>query len=294
MMISTLTATSALQQFKHEFLILSGIRSNLIDHLVPFIIDKFDMDLDPNCLPDHFLNESEEETQLRTRIMERLMAEFSLVYPNFDRHKDEDIFSTVIYWRLRDCPRTPSNYNREPSKNTVLNLPPMDMRRLFVASSLSRRLPQIEQFVVQEGSGDMLIHQTSSEDEFYCDTDHNIFEEEQVSTDEERFAEYDEIHADYRAQSGSREHLHKAKTSQHPIEVPLRITNLGTVNRTDILLNLLGKLGAEYGGRYGDFLTSETGRNTSTVLEDALTSAVRDICTRGSFDLQKYFDFAAL
>lgn len=70
-------------------------------------------------------------------------------------------------------------------------------------------------------------------------------------------------------------------------EIPLRLENLGPVDRRQILHQLISFVKQKYSDRYAELFESE---DVSSLLEQELNPTVRAICNDGNFTLFGYVD----
>src|SRR5947207_1975627 len=113
-------------------------RPSFVSTLIYYLEDYFDLEIDPNLLPDHPDKETVEEENLRKSVMNRLLREFA-VYKHYwikelERYNDEpssqwpawpydDTSYTnaleVFYWHLNRQPRQPLNLTRTEPVETA-------------------------------------------------------------------------------------------------------------------------------------------------------------------------------
>jgi hypothetical protein len=285
----------------------------LVEKLVPFVLNEFELGVDPNLLPDHFLNETWDEEQIRLSLIDRITDEFQEKHPEFTRMQDHIVIN-VLYWRLSKFKRVPSNVRRlkegkssseelEPKRSNM----PMSIKRAFATSCLLSVLPQIVPYVHRRPGGDSSTDSSSYSSDLYDD----LLEDEpsdderpgEESLEDELFrveffgdeysgdeADIDEgLTVEERSPECTLAHPVQSETPGLPfLEPELLLPNMFRVDRSKILKHLKLIVSECYRSRYGDFLDSGVGMDLENILECSLCRGVKRVCSTGSFDLRGY------
>lgn len=122
----SIKAARALEAFRDEKHETYRPHMFLMSYLIPFLVDVFDMQANPDLLPDQEDDETLFEEALRHNIVVRLMDEFGQSVEwdiqEEDRFRDHhySLFTTVFCRNFNRQPRQPSHLRRsEPVETTA-------------------------------------------------------------------------------------------------------------------------------------------------------------------------------
>lgn len=292
-MESSAEAIQRVEEFREEVPKMFHRFPAVYRKLIPFFIDRFETDLDPNALPRHFLHETERERALRNSVTNRLMEEFVDVCDDYQyrEDKDDDVPATLLYWYLSKVHRQPSD-QREGSKSPELGRVRRHVTfdRTFAASHLSqgpRGLPQLapcaypENHVIVDPSSSDEEYQTYSSESKAAANDNNQSVGKRSDDDDQAGGENSEDDENTPESNWNAGSEYQELASDRPLGNKIQLDSLGQLDRKLVLDHLLSKTKANY-ARYGPLLESNTIVDT---LEDALDPTVKDMCEKGSFHL---------
>ncbi|GIJ83625.1 hypothetical protein Asppvi_002450 [Aspergillus pseudoviridinutans] len=277
-------ASAALQAFQREHTDEFRHHNCLLLRLIPFLTDEFDIDIDPDSLPDCEENESVNEETVRHSIVVRLLNEFWDVHCDIDPNTekvsdivDYQFLVKLFYWHLNRQTRLPSNLTRPEGVETRAERAEQ-RRRLFdmsLRSLLKRQRETIQQQTSKKNhnaktKGSSLVKKVAGVR--HGDL-HDVDQDEPANQP---------LSPEFESMQNNIETV-----VSEPMGISIVLSNLGSIDRLSILDTIIDKVMSKYEGRYGMFLKSDSGRSLKAVLEGNLNQKVKSLCEAGTFELDR-------
>lgn len=277
-------ASAALQDFQREHIDEFRHHNSVLLRLIPFLTDEFDMDIDPDSLPDCEENESLNEQTVRHAIVVSLLNEFWDAHcdigPSAEKVSDIVDYQFLVklfYWHLNRQPRQPSNLNRPEGVETRAERAEQRRRQfdMKLRSLLERQRETIQQQTLKEN------HNTK--------TKGSSLVKEVAGVKNGNLLNVDRDEAEDQPQSPEFEGMQNniETVVSEPLGISIVLSNFGSIDRLSILDTIVDKVMSKYEARYGTFLESDSGRNLRAVLEGNLRKNVKSLCEAGTFELDR-------
>ncbi|KAF7177079.1 hypothetical protein CNMCM7691_004727 [Aspergillus felis] len=277
-------ASAALQDFQREHTDEFRQHNSLLLRLIPFLTDEFDIDIDPDSLPDCEQNESVNEETVRHSIVVRLLNEFWDVHcdinpnaENFSDIVDYQFLVKLFYWHLNRQTRLPSNLTRPEGVETRAERAEQ-RRRLFDMNLRSLLERQRE-----------TIQQQTSKGNYNSKTKGSSLVKKVAGVRNGDLPDIDQDEPTTQPLSPESESMQNniETVVSEPMGISIVLSNLGPIDRLRILDTIIDKVMSKYEGRYGMFLKSDSERSLKAVLEGNLNQKVKSLCEAGTFELDR-------
>lgn len=269
-------AADSLEDFQKEYVDEFRYHSTLLRRLIPFITDKFDVEVDLNFLPTNEKSESQDEEIVRRVIIGRLLREFGDM--NWDiNHSLEDendavdyrLLVKVFYWHLNRQPRRPSNLDRLGHVETRAQRVEKAREKFDIKP---RSLLEIQRKTIQQHIQSPVRKRAKGKSRV----------EDLAKKELSDISESEPVRL---APLSKKNELEAVK--MEPEGIPIVFDAIGPIDWTMILDNKINQVTKKYATRYGLFLESESGRNLKAILEGNLNPRVKSICETGEFVLDR-------